>query len=75
VKQQQDAARIRSRGGVPLVAALLEQHGDSVCLLVTTVAAATPTLHSNPQFGIEMSCDGYRGSLLRWSRFSRADLP
>jgi hypothetical protein len=44
-QQQRDAQRIRSCGGVPLVAALLDRQGDSVAILVTTVTVLRPTVH------------------------------
>ena len=44
-RQQRDARRIRSGGGVPLVTALLDREGDNVAMLVTTVTMPRPTVH------------------------------
>src|SRR5262249_54288010 len=44
-RHQRDARRIRSGGGVPLVAALLDRQDKDVTMLVTTVAVPRPTVH------------------------------
>ena len=44
-RQKHDTQRIRSGGGVPLVAALLDPHGNNVAMFVTTVAVPRPTVH------------------------------
>jgi hypothetical protein len=44
-RHQREVQSIRSGGGVPLVAALLDRQGNSVAILVTTVAVLRPTLH------------------------------
>jgi hypothetical protein len=44
-QQQRDARPIRSGGGVPLLTTLLDRQGNSVAVLVTTVAVPRPTVH------------------------------
>jgi hypothetical protein len=44
-RHQREVQSIHSGGGVPLVAALLDRQGNSVAILVTTVAVLRPTLH------------------------------
>ena len=44
-QQQRDARRIRSGGGVPVVAALFDRQEKDVAVLVTTVAVLRPTVH------------------------------